>query len=148
MKNLAELRRKIVERHQDRLDKVQSKILELMTNSITDKKTNGGGGINLGFLKAFNANAQFNKESSIGMDSHDRLEYSKLWFEQLKAMRETIVNDPGYQKEMEDIDEQMELYRKELERIDEEYENAVKAEDEAMRKILSEKREKHWTMAK
>ncbi len=148
MLNLAGIRRDIIEKHQMRLDNIESEIRKLMDSSMRDKKTNINGGIVLGLLIP-KANVQFSKEDSLGMESNDRLEYAKMWFEDLKATRESIVNDPGYKSMMKDVDDQMELYRKELANIDEEIKKYEKMNEEN-EKYAELKRQKgeFWTMEK
>lgn len=98
--------------------------------------------VDLGLLNSLKAMVQASSETSLGMDSHDRLEYSKLWFEQARFMVDTMKSDPGYQSVMKDIDEQLELYRKEISQIDEELKNVEN--DETRRKLLEERKE-GWT---
>ncbi|HID20237.1 MAG TPA: hypothetical protein EYP28_04800 [Methanophagales archaeon] len=76
-------RRDIVKEHDDRLDDVQYQILELMRKSINDKRSDGEGGIGLRILNDLKAYVQFSRKSSLGMESHDRLELSKMWFDHL-----------------------------------------------------------------
>ena len=140
MGELGERKQKIVEAHQDRVDKVQSDILEHMTKSLIDKKSGGGGEIDLGLFKALKAKLDINKETSLGMDSADRLEYSKVAFDYLKYYIGTIQNDPGYQSVLKDIDEQMERYRKELDQIEEELKIAQEEEDKELERRLIEAR--------
>lgn len=137
-------KQEIIKKHEDKLREVNANILKLMTDSMRDKKTGAGGGVDLGFLESLKASLQFSSESTLGMDSHDRLEYSKMWFENAKFMVESLKNDPGYQSLIKDIDEQLELYRKEINQIDEELK---KVEDDSRRKELLEERKKGWTKA-
>ena len=144
--NLAGIRRDIVEKHQKRLDNIESEIRKLIDSSMRDNKTNINGGIVLGLLSK--ANVEFSKENSLGMESSDRLEYAKMWFENLRATRESITNDPGYKSMMKDVDDQMEFYRKELAKIDEEikkYEN-MNEENEKYAELMRKKGE-GWAMS-
>lgn len=134
----------IIKKHEDRLREVNADILKLMTNSIKDTKEGAGGGVNVGLLESLKASLQFNNESSLGMDGHDRLEYSKMWFENAKFMVESLKNDPGYQSVIKDIDEQLELYRKEINQIDEELK---KVGDDSRRKELMEEKKRVFVQA-
>lgn len=135
-------KQEIFQKHEDKLKEVNIEILNLMTNSIKDKNAKAGVNVDLGLLNSLKAMVQASSETSLGMDSHDRLEYSKLWFEQARFMVETMKSDPGYQSVMKDIDEQMELYRKEINQIDEELKNV---DNDEQRKKLLEERKEGWT---
>ncbi len=135
-------KQEIFQKHEDKLKEVNAEILNLMINSIKDKNTKAGVNVDLGLLNSLKAMVQASSETSLGMDSHDRLEYSKLWFEQARFMVDTMKSDPGYQSVMKDIDEQLELYRKEISQIDEELKNVEN--DETRRKLLEERKE-GWT---
>ncbi len=135
-------KQEIFQKHEEKLREVNAEILNLMTNSIKDKNAKAGVNVDLGLLNSLKAMVQASSETSLGMDSHDRLEYSKLWFEQARFMVDTMKSDPGYQSVMKDIDEQLELYRKEISQIDEELKNVEN--DEKRRKMLEEKKE-GWT---
>jgi hypothetical protein len=148
MENLILRKEEIIKKHEDRLSEVNADILKLMTDSIKDKKAGAGGGagggVNVGLFESLKASLQFNSESSLGIEGHDRLEYSKMWFENAKFMVESLKNDPGYQSVIKDIDEQLELYRKEINQIDEEL---MKVEDDSRRKKLMEEKQKGWKRA-
>lgn len=135
-------KQEIYQKHEDKLKEVNSEILNLMTNSIKDKNAKAGVNVDLGLLNSLKVMLQASSETSLGMDSHDRLEYSKLWFEQARFMVDTMKSDPGYQSVMKDIDEQLELYRKEISQIDEELKNV---ENDETRKKLLEERKEGWT---
>lgn len=148
MLNLAGIRRDIVVKHQTRLDDIESEIRKLIDSSMRDNKTNINGGIVLG-LSISKVNVQFSKENSLGMESNDRLEYAKMWFEDLKATRESIANDPGYKSMMKDVDDQMELYRKELANIDEEIKKYEKMNEKNKEHAeLKNKKGEIWKSAK
>jgi hypothetical protein len=142
MENLMLRRQEVYQKHEDKIREVNAEILKLMTNSIKDKNAKAGVDVDIGLLNSFKAMLQASSETNLGMDSHDRLEYSKLWFEQARFMIDTMKNDPGYQSVMKDIDQQMELYRKEINQIDEELKNA---ENDEKRKKLLEERKEGWT---
>ncbi len=135
-------KQEIYQKHEDKLKEVNSEILNLMTNSIKDKNAKAGVNVDLGLLNSLKVMLQASSETSLGMDSHDRLEYSKLWFEQARFMVETMKSDPGYQSVMKDIDEQMKLYQKEIDQIDEELNNV---DNDEKRKKLLEERKEGWT---
>ncbi len=142
MENLILRKQEIFQKHEDKLKEVNGEILKLMTDSIKDKNAKAGVNVDLGLLNSLKAMVEGSSETSLGMDSHDRLEYSKMWFEQARFMVDTMKNDPGYQSVMNDIDGQLELYQKEISQIDEELKNV---DNDEKRKKLLEERKEGWT---
>ena len=118
MDQLTARRQQFVEEHQKTLDKMQLEIMDRMTKAMVDKKSRGSGGFS--FLNTLKARFGMNTESSLGMNSHDRLEYSKLFFGYLSENLRSVRTDPGYKAVLKDIDEQMALYKKEIDQINEE----------------------------
>lgn len=140
MENLIQKKEEIVRQHTAKMGEINAKILQLLNEGIEDKKT--GAGVKLDLVNLFKAQASFDRQSSTGMDSRDRLELSKGFFENAKMMVETLRADPGYQSLLEDIDAQLDLYRKEVEAIDHELKTV---EDKKGRKELRQDRERAVT---
>jgi len=138
MEKLIHTKERIVKEHEDKLMEVNAEILRLMNDSTKDKKTGAVGGVNVGIFESLKATVQRNSESSLDMESSDRLEYAKMWFENAKFMVESLKNDPGFQSVINDIDEQLERYRKEINQIDEELKKV--SNDDSRRNELMEKK--------
>ncbi|MGI0019192.1 MAG: hypothetical protein ACREAY_01835 [Nitrososphaera sp.] len=140
MENLIQKKEEIVRQHAAKMGEINARVLQLLNDGIGDKKT--GAGVKLDLVNLFKAQATFDRHSSTGMDSSDRLELSKGFFENAKMMIETLRADPGYQSLLEDIDAQLELYRKEVEAIDQELRTV---EGKKGRKELRQDRERAVT---
>lgn len=110
-----------------------------MSKQMKDKKINAGGEFG-GFLNSLKVAANLSSESTLGMDSRDRLEYAKLWFQNAESVRMTISDD--YKSLLKDIDEQLNLVKEEIRQIDEELKSV---EDEEQRDRLMEERKSGWT---
>jgi hypothetical protein len=118
MDQLTARRQQFVEEHQKNIDKMQLEIMDRMTKAMVDRKSQGSGGFS--FLNTLKAQFGMSRESSLGMNSHDKLEYSKLFFGYLNENLRSVRTDPGYRAVLKDIDEQMALYKKEIDLINEE----------------------------
>jgi len=136
IKKLIGDKERIVSQHLETLGKINNEILKLTSAATRDKKAGGRGRV--GITGLFQALVGFNTDSSLEMDSRDRLEYARLWFQNAEAMRKTVANDPGYASLMKDIDAQLSLYRQALAQIDQEMRDA---KDEGERKRLGKKKE-------
>lgn len=122
IKDLIERKEKIVREHVEALSRINGEILKLTGAAMRDTSTKAGGGLKVkGFLQGL---LEFGRESGLKMESGDRLEYAKLWFQNAENMRRSLGNDPGYASLMKDIDAQLDLYRTELARLDKDLRNA------------------------
>ena len=124
--------------HTSKLQEINGHILELLTDSLKDKKTNASAKIKL--LEFFKASGGVTHDASINMDSKDKLELAKGFFENAKMMVETVKTEPGYAGLLKDIDIELKRYRKEIEAIDAELKTI---EDEEKKRALLEDKKKH-----
>jgi len=117
MDKLTAERRQFVEEHQKNLDKMRMEMMDKMNKAMMDKKTQGSGGFS--FLNTLKARFGMKSEASTGMNSHDKLEYSRMFLETVSENLRSVRTDPGYKAVLKDIDEQMALYKKEIDLINE-----------------------------
>jgi Skp family chaperone for outer membrane proteins len=82
-------------------------------------------------------------ESTLGMNSEDRLEYAKLYFQNAKEIRTTISE--SYGSLLKDVDEQLSIMEEEIKQIDEKLKSV---DDEAERERLTTQRDAAKTYAK
>jgi hypothetical protein len=122
-----------------KLQEINGKILELLTDSLKDKKTDANAKIKL--LDFFKASGSMTNESSIKMDSKDKLELSKLFFGNATMMVDAVKNEPGFASLLKDIDMELERYRKEIDSIDKELK--LIEDEEKKEKLLKEKKNLH-----
>jgi len=135
MDKLTAERQRFVEEHLEALNKMQARLYGTMENVLVDKKMGGGGG--LSFFEQLKVRFNFQKSSSSKMKSSDKLEYSKLFFEDIKDYRKTVMSDPGYRAVLKDIDSQLGAMKAELDQI-----------NEALKQTTDEKRKKELTDSK
>jgi hypothetical protein len=136
MDRLTAERQRFVEEHLEQLNKMQAKLYGTMENVLVAKKMGGGGG--LSFFEQLKVRFNFTKTSDSKMKSSDKLEYSKLFFEDIKDYRKTVMNDPGYKAVLKDIDIQLKEMKAEIDRINEAMRNAP---DEHRRRELADERD-------
>jgi len=130
-------RQRFVEEHLEALNKMQAKLYGTMENVLVDRRMGGGGG--LSFFEQLKVRLNFQKTSSSKMKSSDKLEYSKLFFEDIKDYRKTVMSDPGYKAVLKDIDIQLKAMQAELDQINEALRNTP---DEHRRRELNDERER------
>ncbi|HLE46270.1 MAG TPA: hypothetical protein VI915_04730 [Thermoplasmata archaeon] len=137
IKDLIEQKEKIVREHVEALSQINNEILKLTGAAMRDTRTKAGGGLKVkGFLQGL---LEFGRESELGMESGDRLEYAKLWFQNAENMRRTLGDDPGYASLLTNIDAQLDLYRRQLQRLDE---DLRKAEGEKARRGVRDEQDR------
>ena len=148
MQDLIDQKKKIVEEHLPNLLQMKTKanleILKLLTKTLKDRKISAK--VHLGILDRLKVGGQIGSESSIELDSQQRLEMIRMWFENAEATLGSIkdLEKLGYESVLKTIDEQMQLYREEYRQINEELK---KAEDEDKRIKLEEERNKiRWKL--
>ena len=125
MDRLTAERQKFVEEHLEQLNKMQSKLYGTMENVLVARRMGGGGG--LSFFESLKLRFNFQKTSNSNMKSADKLEYSRLFFEDIKDYRKTVMNDPGYKAVLKDIDLQLKTMKAEIDQIDEALRNTSDA---------------------
>jgi hypothetical protein len=124
--------------HTGKLQEINAHILELLADSLKDKKTDAVAKIKL--LEFFKASGSVTREASINMESREKLELAKGFFENAKMMVDAVKTEPGYSSVLKDIDIELDRYRKEIELIDVELKTI---EDEEKRKALLEDKKRH-----
>jgi len=115
MDKLTAERQRFVEEHLEALNKMQARLYGTMENVLVDKKMGGGGGVS--WFEQLKIRFNFQKTSSSKMKSPDKLEYSRLFFEDIKDYRKTVMSDPGYKAVLKDIDIQLKAMQAELDQI-------------------------------
>lgn len=89
-----------------------------------------------GLLNSIKAIVKIDRESTLGMDSQQRLEAAKLFFQNAEQTRNTIKE--GNKSLLEIVDEQLALCKEELKQIDE----ALKSvDDEEKREALNSRKD-------
>src|SRR3972149_4642556 len=118
MDNLIRRKEEIVRDHTAKLVETNSKILELLSNTLKDKKVKAD--VKVKILNFVNAAGGGGSESSLDMNSDARLELAKGFLSNAGSMMDVLRSDAGHLGLLKNIDDQLELYRKELEAIDKE----------------------------
>ena len=136
MEDLIARKARIVMEHQANLAKINHDILALATNAIKDKRI--GGKAKVEFLNLIKVGGGIEREESTGMESRDRLELARMYFQNADNTRNELSKDPLYASMLKDFDRLLESYRKELDEVDEELKHA---EEEDKRAKLLERRE-------
>lgn len=137
MDELLQRKEQIVMNHTQTLTQTNSKILELLSNTLKDKKTSAG--VRVKILNFINAAGSGSSGGSIQMDSNSRLELARGFLSNANSMLVTLKEDVGYVSLLKDIDYQLELYRNELESIDQEL--AIEEDDEKRKKLHKQRTE-------
>jgi hypothetical protein len=100
-----------------------------------DKKSNTGGEVG-GLLNSIKALVKIDSESTLGMDSQQRLETAKLYFHNAEQTRNIIKE--GQKSLLEVVDDQLALCKEELKQIDEKLKSV---DDEEKREVLQSQRD-------
>lgn len=127
MRDLMEEKNGLVRENLNNITKANNDILNNLSNQMKDRKLNGGGEIR-GLLNSFKAIANIDSESILGMNSQDKFQYAKLWFQNAEQIR-TNMND-GYGSQLKDVDEQLSVIKEEIRQVDEKLKSV---DDEAER---------------
>jgi len=142
MKDLLDRKREIIEKRLptiiEKKTNANLEILKLLTAALKDRKIDAK--VQFGLLDRLKVGGQIGSNSSINMDGQQRLDMARMWFDNAKAVMDSIDSDVklGYNSYLKSIDEELEIYRDELKLIDEEIE---KAEEEDKRaKLLKERK--------
>ena len=149
MKGLLNRKREIIEKHlpkiMEKKIKANEQILKLMTTVLKDRKISAD--ISIGILNKINAGGKISTDSSSEMKSDQKLEMSKMWFENARNILQSLDNDVkvGYDSYLKSIDDTMQLVREEIRQIDEELK---KTEDKKERQDLLNERKERFTAAK
>gem|GEM_PF-4206225 len=136
MEDLITRKVRIIMEHQANLAKINHDILVLATDAMKDKKL--GGKAKVEFLNLIKVGGGIEREESTGMESRDRLELARMYFQNAENTRNELSKDPLYASMLKDFDRLLESYKKELDEIDEELKHT---EEEDKRARLLERRE-------
>jgi iron only hydrogenase large subunit-like protein len=79
-----------------------------------DKKLNGGGEIG-GLLYSFKAMAIIDSESTLEMNSQDKVQYANLWFQNAEQIRTNVEERYGFQ--LKEVDDQISVIKEEIRQI-------------------------------
>lgn len=126
-----------IEKHQERLAKINQNILLLASNAIRDKTIKGNAKVSI--VNLITGSGGASKNDTTGMESEDKLELAKAFLQNADNMRNTLSQDPLYASLIRDFDVQLQDYRREIDEI-ERLMKEVKTEKE--REALKERRDK------
>jgi hypothetical protein len=131
---------KIINDHSKRLVETNNQILIEMRKALEDDKTSAEVKLSIAeWLKI--GEFSFDRESSTGMNSEDKLALAKLYFENTKMMVDSLKESNN--SYLKNIDELLEMTREDIRIIDEQIKNT-----EDQEKIASLKEEKNRKIAK
>lgn len=138
VEDLIARKEELMKYHIGKIQEINGHILEILTGSLKDKKTDAGAKLKL--LEFFKASGNVTHEASINMESKDKLELSKSFFENAKMMVDAVKMEPGYGSILKDLDIELDRYRKEIELIDAELKTI---EDKEKKKELLEEKKRN-----
>ena len=96
------------------ITKASDDILNNLSNQMKDKKLNAGGEIG-GLLYSFKAMAVIGSESTLEMNSQDKVQYANLWFQNAEQIRTNM--EERYGSQLKDVDEQLSVIKEEIKQI-------------------------------
>ena len=136
MKELTAEKKEIIKRHEDKLAEVNQNLMKMLTDAMVDPKTNAQVRLKIG--NWLDTGGKLGKSKTMKMSSHDKLEFSKLFFENAKMMVASL--NTANESMVSSIDKQLNLYEEELRTIDAELGNAGTPDK---RRILEEAKRKN-----
>jgi hypothetical protein len=86
MRDLMEEKNELVRENMYNITKANNDTLNQLSNQMKDKKLNAGGEIG-GLLNSIKAMANIGSESTLEMNSQDRVHYAKLWFQNAEQIK-------------------------------------------------------------
>ncbi len=104
----------LVRENLNNITKASDDILNNLSIQMNDKKLNAGGEIG-GLLYSFKAMAVIDSESTLEMNSQDKVQYANLWFQNAEQIR-TNMNE-RYGSQLKDVDEQLSVIKEEIKEI-------------------------------
>jgi iron only hydrogenase large subunit-like protein len=104
----------LVRENLNNITKASDDILNNLSIQMKDKKLNAGGEIE-GLLYSFKAMAVIDSESTLEMNSQDKVQYANLWFQNAEQIR-TNMNE-RYGSQLKDVDEQLSVIKEETRQI-------------------------------
>jgi iron only hydrogenase large subunit-like protein len=104
----------LVRENLNNITKASDDILNNLSIQMKDKKLNAGGEIE-GLLYSFKAMAVIDSESTLEMNSQDKVQYANLWFQNAEQIRTNMKERYGSQ--LKDVDEQLSVIKEEIRQI-------------------------------
>lgn len=114
MRDLMEEKNGLVRDNLNNITKASDDILNNLSNQMKDKKLNAGGEIG-GLLYSFKAMAVMDSESTLEMNSQDKVQYANLWFQNAEQIRTNM--EERYGSQLKDVDEQLSVIKEEIKQI-------------------------------
>lgn len=114
MRDLMEEKNGLVRDNLNNITKASDDILNNLSNQMKDKKLNAGGEIG-GLLYSFKAMAVIDSESTLEMNSQDKVQYANLWFQNAEQIRTNM--EERYGSQLKDVDEQLSVIKEEIKQI-------------------------------
>jgi hypothetical protein len=96
------------------ITKASDDILNTLSNQMKDKKLNSGGEIGR-LWYSFKAMAVIDSESTLEMNSQDKVQYANLWFQNAEQIRTNM--EERYGSQLKDVDEQLSVIKEEITQI-------------------------------
>ena len=114
MRDLMEEKNWLVRENLNNITRASDDILNNLSNQMKDKKLNGGGEIG-GLLYSFKAMAIIDSESTLEMNSQDKVQYANLWFQNAEQIRTNVEERYGFQ--LKEVDDQISVIKEEIRQI-------------------------------
>ena len=114
MRDLMEEKNWLVRENLNNITRASDDILNNLSNQLKDKKLNGGGEIG-GLLYSFKAMAIIDSESTLEMNSQDKVQYANLWFQNAEQIRTNVEERYGFQ--LKEVDDQISVIKEEIRQI-------------------------------
>ena len=133
MRDLMEEKNGLVRDNLNNITKASDDILNNLSNQMKDKKLNAGGEIG-GLLYSFKAMAVIDSESTLEMNSQDKVQYANLWFQNAEQIRTNM--EERYGSQLKDVDEQLSVIKEEIKQINKKLKSV---DDEAEKERLISK---------
>jgi hypothetical protein len=116
MRDLMEEKNGLVRENLNNITKANNDILNNLSKQVKDKKLNAGevGGL----FNSCKAMANIDNEPTLEMNSLDKVQYAKLWFQNAEQIRTTM--EAGYGSQLKDVDKQLSVIKEEIRQADEE----------------------------
>jgi hypothetical protein len=104
----------LVRENLNNITKASDDILNNLSIQMKDNKLNSGGEIG-GFLYSFKAMAVIDSDSTLEMNSQDKVQYANLWFQNAEQIRTNMKERYGSQ--LKDVDDQLSVIKEEIKEI-------------------------------
>jgi iron only hydrogenase large subunit-like protein len=104
----------LVRENLNNITRASDDILNNLSNQMKDKKLNAGGEIG-GLLYSFKAMAIIDSESTLEMNSQDKVQYANLWFQNAEQIRTNVEERYGFQ--LKEVDDQISVIKEEIRQI-------------------------------